>query len=178
MGTFIKWSTHSSDGRADHLASQTSHPPFDTDSRRPQDSKQPTPLSFIQTLATHSTSPSPSQKPLMPVKTSTPIPSLVQSKLSYPLFNHLPDFSLLSKMASKVWAAVRKTEVQALVEEARKFVSDPANQLYGRGETQVEVRRRGRMQQEAITVHRSRRIAARGLLTSGEARTVGLVGGS
>ena len=73
---------------------------------------------------------------------------------------------------------VRKTEVEAIVEEARKFVSDPANQLYGRGETQVEVRRKGYIQREAVTVRRSRRIAARGLLTSGETRAVVLVGGS
>lgn len=73
---------------------------------------------------------------------------------------------------------MRKTEVDAIVEEARKFIADPANQLYGRGDIQVEIKGRGRLQQEAVTVRRSRRIAARCLLTNTETGAVVLVGGS
>ena len=146
METFIEWSIHSSDGRANHLVSQTSYPSSDSESCRAQHSKQSAPFFFMKALLTHSTSPSSLQKPLIPVKTSTPIPSLVQSKPPFSLFKYLPNFSLLAKTTSKVWAAVRKTEVDAIIEEARRFIADPANQLYGRGDIQTEIKRRGRIQ--------------------------------
>ena len=40
--------------------------------------------------------------------------------------------------------------------------------MFGRAEMQVEIKRRGRAQREAVTVRRSRRIAAKGLLTSSQ----------
>lgn len=93
----------------------------------------------------------------------------LSAKSPFSLLNRLPNFSLLTRPISKAWAAVRKTEVRTIVAEAAGFIANPGRQqLFGRAEMQVEIKRRGRAQREAVTVRRSRRIAAKGLLTSSQ----------
>jgi hypothetical protein len=135
----------------------------------------PPPTSAANLIITHSTSTSQNSSST----SSALIPHAEQNQLTQDdssilssIVNSTPldfTFTNLGRAVRGVWNRIRMSEVETVKAEAASFTKTP--DLLGSERTQLDIHRKredGRIYMESVAVRRSRRVAARNLLTAGD----------